>query len=210
MRSDIKGIRPSKIICVGTNYADHAKELDMKIPEEPLIFMKPPSSIIYDGEEIVYPRGVARLDYEAELAVVVKKKGHNIKEADALNYILGYACLNDVTARDLQSKDGQWARSKSFDTFCPIGPHIESDIDPAGVRVESYLNGKLKQSCCTTDLIFPVGRLVSFVSGIMTLLPGDIISTGTPYGVGPMFPGDEIEIRIEGIGSLKNRVVGEK
>lgn len=210
MRSDIKGIRPSKIICIGTNYADHAKELGMKVPEEPLIFMKPPSSIIYDGEEIVYPRGVTRLDYEAELAVVIKEKANKINEGDALRYILGYACLNDVTARDLQSKDGQWTRSKSFDTFCPIGPCIETDIDPARVRVESYLNGKLKQSSDTGILIFSVARLVSFVSGIMTLLPGDIISTGTPYGVGPMSPGDEIEIRIEGIGSLKNRVVREK
>ena len=211
MRTDIRSIKPSKIVCVGTNYADHAKELGMKAPaEEPLIFMKPPSSIIYDGEDIIYPRGVTRLDFEAELAIVIKEKCRHIDEAAASGYILGYTCLNDVTARDLQSRDSQWTRYKSFDTFCPIGPWIETGIDPARVKVESYLNGGLKQSSDTGNLIFPAAKLVSFISGIMTLLPGDIISTGTPYGVGPMSPGDEIEVRIEGIGSLKNRIAKEK
>jgi len=206
MRLPIGSIKPTKIICVGTNYRDHAKELDMEIPEEPLIFLKPPSSLIYDSQEIIYPQGVERLDYEAELAVVIKEAAREIGEKDVSRYILGYTCLNDVTARDLQKKDGQWTRSKSFDTFCPIGPAIETDVDPADVKVESYLNGELKQSSSTRNLIFSAARLVSFISGIMTLSPGDIISTGTPHGVGPMQPGDIIEIRIEKIGSLKNKV----
>lgn len=206
MKLSIRSIRPTKIVCVGTNYGDHAKELGLKVPEEPLIFLKPPSSIIYDSQEIVYPPGVTRLDYEAELAVVIKEAARNVREEDVPAYILGYTCLNDVTARDLQNKDGQWTRSKSFDTFCPIGPEIETGIDPADVKVESYLNGVLKQSSSTRHLIFTVRRLVCFISGVMTLLPGDIISTGTPHGVGPMQPGDTIEIRIEGIGGLKNKV----
>lgn len=210
MKIAVRSIKPTKIICVGTNYIDHASELNMKIPEEPLIFIKPPSSIIYDSEEIVYPAGVTRLDYEAELAVVIKEKARGVGESDAMKYVLGYTCLNDVTARDLQAKDGQWTRSKSFDTFCPIGPAIETELDPFGVKVESYLNGQAKQSSSTKNLIFAVPKLISFISGIMTLLPGDMISTGTPYGVGPMRPGDTIEIRIDGIGSLKNRVVEEK
>ena len=210
MKIGIKSIRPSKIICIGTNYADHARELNLKVPEEPLIFINPPSSVIYDGQDIVYPRGVTRIDFEAELAVVIKKEGRHIDEAGAPGYILGYTCLNDVTARDIQSRESQWTRSKSFDTFCPVGPHIETDVDPSGLKVESYLNGDLKQSSTTANLLFSVPHLVSFISGIMTLLPGDIISTGTPFGVGPMLPGDRIEVRIEGIGSLNNAVVKEK
>ena len=207
MKLSARSVKPTKIICVGTNYGAHARELGMKIPGEPLIFLKPPSSIIYDSQDIIYPRAAERLDYEAELAVVIGKKASRIKGKDAPKYILGYTCLNDVTARDLQKKDGQWTRSKSFDTFCPIGPVIVTDLDPADVKVESYLNGELKQSSSTGDLIFPVNSLVSFISGIMTLMPGDIISTGTPEGVGPMHPGDVIEIKIKGIGSLKNKVV---
>jgi len=210
MKIDIKSIKPSKIICVGTNYADHARELNLKVTEEPLIFIKPPSSVIYDGQDIVYPHGITRLDFEAELAVVIKKEGRHIDEGGARGYILGYTCLNDVTARDIQAKESQWTRSKSFDTFCPIGPHIETDVNPSGIKVESYLNGERKQSSTTANLLFSVPRLVSFVSGIMTLLPGDIISTGTPFGVGSMLPGDRIEIRIDGIGSLNNAVVKEK
>jgi len=207
MRFPVESLKPTKIVCVGTNYRDHAKELGMDIPGEPLIFLKPVSSIIYDSQEIVLPRGVTRLDYEAELAVVIKEEARRIEEKDVPGHILGYTCLNDVTARDLQKKDGQWTRAKSFDTFCPVGPWVETDIDPLNVKVESYLNGDLKQSSNTRELIFTVNRLVSFISGVMTLRPGDIISTGTPYGVGPMQPGDIIEIRIEGIGSLKNKVV---
>ena len=207
MKLAIRSVKPTKIICLGTNYIDHAKELGMKVPDEPLIFMKPASAIIYDGEDIVYPAGVTRLDFEAELAVVIKERARFVPEADAKKFVMGYTCLNDVTARDLQSKDGQWTRSKSFDTFCPIGPVIETELDPSDLRVESFLSGRSMQSSSTKNLIFPVPRIISFLSAIMTLMPGDIISTGTPYGVGPMLPGDAIEIRIEGIGSLKNRVV---
>lgn len=206
MKIPIKSIRPTKVVCVGTNYGDHARELNMRIPREPLIFLKSPSSLIYNSDKIIYPPGIGRLDYEAELAVVIKKKAKRVREEEARKYILGYTCLNDVTARDLQKRDGQWTRSKSFDTFCPIGPAIETGLDTSKLKIESYLNGELKQSSCTSDLIFPVERLVAFISGVMTLLPGDIISTGTPSGVGPMKAGDIIEIRIEGIGTLKNEV----
>ena len=150
---------------------------------------------------------MARLDYEGELALVIRKQGRNIPEARAKEYVLGYTCLNDVTARDLQQKDIQWTRAKSFDTFCPVGPWLETEIDPGRLAVRSYLNGKLKQDSLTSNFIFPVSYLIRFISGIMTLLPGDLISTGTPPGVGKMLPGDTIEINIEGIGSLINRVV---
>ncbi len=207
MKIPVKSIRPSKIVCVGLNYREHAVELKLKIPKEPVIFLKPSSSIIYNKDDIVYPPKVRRLDFEAELAVVIKKKTKNIKPKEAPAYILGYTCLNDVTARDLQKRDGQWTRSKSFDTFCPIGPVIETDLDPSDIKIESRLNGILRQSSSSADLIFPVYELVAYISGIMTLLPGDIISTGTPPGVGPMRPRDLIEVRIEGIGTLKNKVV---
>lgn len=207
MKIPVKSIKPSKIVCVGLNYREHAVELKLKIPKEPVIFLKPPSSIIYNKDDIVYPPKVKRLDFEAELAVVIKKKTKNIKPKEAAAYILGYTCLNDVTARDLQKKDGQWTRSKSFDTFCPIGPVIETDLDPSDIKIESRLNGILRQSSSSADLIFPVRELVAYISGIMTLLPGDIISTGTPPGVGPMMPHDFIEVRIEGIGALMNKVV---
>lgn len=209
MRLSIKSIKPTKIICIGSNYREHAQELKLKIPKEPLIFLKPVSSIIYHMDKIIYPKGVKRLDFEAELAVVIKRKARKIKSEDAHRYILGYTCLNDVTARELQQKDGQWTRAKSFDTFCPIGPVIETQLNPADVRIESYLNGALKQSSNSANLIFSVRQLVSFVSNIMTLFKGDIISTGTPPGVGPMRPGDVVEIKIERIGTLKNRVVKE-
>lgn len=207
MRLPIKSIAPSKIICVGLNYKDHAKEFKQPIPKEPLIFLKPPSAVIYNRDEIIYPAGVKRLDYEAELAVIIKRKARHIKLKEASKYILGFTCLNDVTARDLQAKDGQWTRAKSFDTFCPIGPHIETELEPSGLKIESYLNGALMQSSHSSNLIFPVKKLIAYISGIMTLLPGDIIATGTPPGVGPMRPGDAIEIKIEGIGALKNTVV---
>ncbi|MCF7871173.1 MAG: fumarylacetoacetate hydrolase family protein, partial [Candidatus Omnitrophica bacterium] len=177
------------------------------IPSEPVIFLKPLSALIKSGDKIIYPDQVKRLDYEAELAVVVKKAGKNISEKEAKDYILGYSCLNDVTARDLQKKDGQWARAKSFDTFCPLGPCIETELNPDGIKIQSYLNGNLKQDSNTSNFIFPVDFLVSFVSRIMTLKPGDIISTGTPAGIGPMQKGDSVKIAIEGIGSLENQVV---
>lgn len=200
-------VQPSKIILVGLNYRDHARELHLVIPKEPVIFLKPPTAVIANAENIIYPLGVKRLDYEAELALVIKKKARNIPAERVKNYILGYTCLNDVTARDLQKKDGQWTRAKSFDTFCPIGPWIETKLDPSNLRIKCRLNNKLKQDSSTANFIFPVEHLVSYISRIMTLFPGDIISTGTPVGVGPMLPGDRVEVEIEGIGKLFNQVI---
>jgi len=202
--------QPSKIILVGLNYTDHARELNMKIPKQPVIFLKPATSLIAPGQDIIYPEMVSRLDYEAELAIIIKKKAKNIKASKAQEYILGYSCLNDVTARDLQEKDGQWTRAKSFDTFCPVGPWIETNINPCALKIASYLNGKIKQNSCTSNFIFSVPCIVSFISQVMTLLPGDIISTGTPPGVGPMKPKDKIEIEIEGIGRLSNKVIANR
>jgi len=200
---------PSKVVAVGLNYRDHAHELGLAIPEEPVIFLKPATTIIGPGESVIYPGTSSRVDYEAELGVVVKDRTRNISPEEAPDHILGYTCANDITARDLQKKDGQWTRAKSFDTFCPVGPWIESDLDPGDLLIQSYLNGERRQSSRTSELIFNVHELVSFISGIMTLEPGDLIITGTPAGIGPMKPGDEIEVRIEGIGSLKNRVRAE-
>jgi 2-keto-4-pentenoate hydratase/2-oxohepta-3-ene-1,7-dioic acid hydratase in catechol pathway len=199
--------QPSKVILVGLNYRDHARELKMAVPQEPVIFLKPPTAVIGHRENIVYPAQVERLDYEAELAMVIKREAKNIPARQALKYILGYTCLNDVTSRDLQKKDTQWTRAKSFDTFCPIGPWTETDLDPSNLKISCLLNDKLKQDSCTSNFIFPVDHLISFISRIMTLLPGDIISTGTPVGVGPMRVGDKVEVKIEGIGSLISHVV---
>lgn len=201
--------KPSKIVAVGLNYLDHAKELNMEVLDEPIIFLKPPTTIIYHGDSIIYPKMATRIDYEAELAVVIAKEAKNISEADAEKYILGYTCLNDVTARDLQRKDGQWTRAKSFDTFCPIGPSIVSGIDVSDLKIEAYLNGRCVQSSTTKNMIFKIPYLISFISSIMTLKPYDIIATGTPTGVGPMNVGDTIEIRIEKIGSLINKVIAQ-
>jgi 2-keto-4-pentenoate hydratase/2-oxohepta-3-ene-1,7-dioic acid hydratase in catechol pathway len=199
--------QPSKIILVGLNYYDHARELDMAVPSEPVLFMKPSTSIIGNEDDIVYPRDVRRLDYEAELAVVIKKTAKNVNEKQVPEFVLGYTCLNDVTARDLQKKDGQWTRAKSFDTFCPAGPWIETDIDPSDLRITSVLNKQIRQNSRTSQMIFSVPFIVSFISRAMTLLPGDIISTGTPLGVGEMKETDVIEIEIEGIGTLRNKVI---
>ncbi len=199
-------VYPSKIVAIGINYRDHAEEFGHQIPEEPVLFMKPSTSVIGHGDAIVLPPSSNRIDYEAEIALIVKKEAYKVSENDASEFILGYTCLNDVTARDLQSKDGQWTRSKSFNTFCPIGPHMETDIDPNNVNIRSRLNGVIKQSSTTSNFIFPIFTLFSFISHIMTLLPGDIITTGTPSGVGPMKTGDVIEIEVEGIGVLKNFV----
>ncbi len=197
---------PSKIIAVGLNYTDHARELGMALPKEPLVFMKPPSAVIGHRERIVYPEGIGRLDYEAELGIVIKKPAKDIDPGQAADYILGYTCLNDVTARDLQKRDGQWTRAKSFDTFCPTGPFIVTGIEPEGLMIQLFLNKEIKQSSSTKNMIFSPRYLVSFVSRICTLFPGDIIATGTPSGVGPMDDGDEVEVRIESIGSLINTV----
>jgi 2-keto-4-pentenoate hydratase/2-oxohepta-3-ene-1,7-dioic acid hydratase in catechol pathway len=198
---------PSKVVAVGLNYFSHAEELKMTIPDVPLLFLKPSTSLIGPEDDIVYPDSSERVDYEAELGVVIKGRAYRVPEAKALDYVLGYTCLNDVTARDLQKKDGQWTRAKGFDTFCAIGPHIETELDPASVPVAAYLNGELKQQSSTSDLIFAVPKLINFISNVMTLLPGDVIATGTPSGIGPMNPGDTIEIKLGGIGTLRNYVV---
>ncbi len=200
-------VRPSKVIAVGINYRDHAEEFGHEIPSEPVTFMKPSTSVIGPGGEIVYPPSAGQVDYEAEIAAVVRKEAKDISEENAPDFILGYTCLNDVTARDLQRKDGQWTRAKSFDTFCPIGPCIETDIDPGNLCIVSRLNGETRQSSNTKHFIFPMFKLFSFISKIMTLLPGDIVTTGTPSGVGAMVPGDVVEIEVEGIGTLRNVVV---
>ncbi len=200
---------PSKIIALGLNYRDHAAELGMPLPKEPLIFLKPSTAAIGPGQAIVYPSMSQRVDYEAELAIVIGRQAKGVSPDKALDFVLGYTCFNDVTARDLQKKDGQWTRAKSFDTFAPMGPWIETDLDPDNLLVEAYLNGRKCQSSRTSQLVFSVPEIISFVSQVMTLLPGDVIATGTPPGIGPMKPGDTIEIRIEGIGSLINHVVKE-
>jgi len=202
---------PSKIVALGLNYRDHAAEFGNPLPEEPLLFIKPSTAVIGPGEPIVCPPMSRRVDYEAELAVVISRPARRVPEAQAQDYILGYTACNDVTARDLQKKDGQWTRSKSFDTFAPLGPWIETDIpDPDHLTVEAYLNGERRQHSSTSNLVFPVAYLVAFISRIMTLLPGDVIATGTPAGIGPMGPGDVIEVRVEGVGSLKNPVIAEE
>jgi 2-keto-4-pentenoate hydratase/2-oxohepta-3-ene-1,7-dioic acid hydratase in catechol pathway len=200
---------PSKIVALGLNYRDHAEEVKMKLPEEPLLFIKPSTSVIGPGEAIIYPKMSRRVDYEAELGVVMRKVAKAVPEGKAPEYILGYTCLNDVTARDLQSKDQQWGRAKGFDSFAPIGPWIVTDIDPHHLEISSYLNGERRQHSNTKNLIFGPYQLVSFISHIMTLLPGDVIATGTSSGIGPMAIGDKIEVVIEGIGTLSNTVVAE-
>jgi 2-keto-4-pentenoate hydratase/2-oxohepta-3-ene-1,7-dioic acid hydratase in catechol pathway len=198
---------PGKIVAVGLNYRDHAEEMGLAVPGEPVIFLKPSTAVVGPGDSILYPDMSAQVDYEAELGVVIKDLTRNIAPHEAKDHILGYVCANDVTARDLQRKDVQWTRAKSFDTFCPIGPWIETELDPGNLLIESFLNGERRQSSRTAQLIFPVSYLVSFISRIMTLNPGDLIITGTPSGIGPMKPDDEIEVRIEGIGSLRNTVI---
>jgi 2-keto-4-pentenoate hydratase/2-oxohepta-3-ene-1,7-dioic acid hydratase in catechol pathway len=202
---------PSKIIALGLNYHDHAAEFGRQVPDEPLIFLKPSTAVIGPGADIVYPKMSRRVDYEAELAVVMGKTARRVTEENALDYVLGYTCFNDVTARDLQKKDVLFTRAKGFDTFAALGPWIETEInDPDNLMVEAYLNGELRQHAGTNNMVFGVRRLIAFISEIMTLLPGDVIATGTPAGVGPMRPGDEVEVRVEKIGSLHNRVVAEE
>lgn len=197
--------QPSKIVCVGLNYTEHAKELKMQLPSEPILFLKPPSAVLAPGKEIIYPQSSKQVDYEGELGVVIGKRCKSVPAADAERYILGFTCFNDVTARDLQSKDGQWTRSKSFDTFAPFGPWI-AKIDPSNVNIQTRLNGVVRQKSNTSDLIFGIPDLLEFISGVMTLEPGDVIATGTPPGVGPMSKGDKVEVEIEGIGVLENIV----
>jgi len=198
---------PTKIVCVGINYKTHAREMGHELPAEPLIFLKPPTSMNAPGGEIRLPPGVGRVDFEGELAVVMGRRAHRIPPEEALSHVLGYTCANDVTARDLQKRDGQWTRAKGFDGFCPLGPWVETDIDPKDLLLETRVNGELRQSARTSDMIFDIPTLISFVSHVMTLLPGDIVLTGTPSGIGELHSGDTVEVRIEGIGSLSNRVV---
>jgi len=197
-------VKPSKIVCVGLNYTDHAKELDMELPSEPIIFIKPSTAVIGHLDSIMYPSSSKQVDYEAELGIVISKEAHKVSYDDAPNFIGGYTIINDVTARDKQRKDGQWTRAKSFDTFAPIGPCIETMMDPMDQNISLKLNNKIKQSSNTRNMIFEVNELVEFISSIMTLLPGDIIATGTPPGVGPMNVDDNVEVEIEGVGTLKN------
>ena len=202
----IHPVLPSKIVCVGLNYKDHAAELNMELPEEPIIFMKPPTSVSGHLDDIIYPTSSSQVDFEGELGIVLSKEARNVKAEDAADYIGGYTAVNDVTARDLQRKDGQWTRAKSFDTFCPIGPCIETDLNPMNQNISLKLNGEFKQKSNTKNMIFNVYELVEFISNIMTLKPGDVIATGTPPGVGPMNVGDTVEVEVDGIGVLKNFV----
>jgi len=200
-------IRPSKIVCVGRNYREHAAELGNKMPDDPLLFLKAPSAIISSGGEIVLPGASQQVEHEGELGVVIGRIARNIgSEDDPLSYVMGYTCVNDVTARDLQRKDVQFTRGKSFDTFCPVGPWIETDVDPTNATVETRVNGEVKQKGNTADMAFPVAFLIRYISEIMTLYPGDLIATGTPAGVSRMKPGDVVEVEVSGIGKLVNRV----
>ena len=204
-------VRPSKIVCVGRNYREHAAELDHEIPTEPLLFFKPPSSLLPPGAEIRRPRISERTDYEGELGVVIGKACRKLGPGEDVHpYILGYTCGNDFTARDLQNKDGQWTRAKGFDTFCPVGPVVTDEIDPwAGVGVQTRVNGQVRQDGNTRDFIFPLDVVIRYITQAMTLFAGDLVLTGTPKGVAPVIAGDVIEVSVEGIGVLWNSVVDE-
>ncbi|AKU96809.1 Fumarylacetoacetate hydrolase family protein [Labilithrix luteola] len=199
-------VRPSKIVCIGRNYAAHAKELGNEVPKEPMLFFKPPSSIIGPGESIELPVESERVDHEAELGVVISKRVRRISREDAMSAVFGYTCVCDVSARDLQKKDGQWARAKGFDTFCPVGPWVETDIDPSDLAVECRVDGQVRQHGRTSQMIFDIPAIVAYVSNAFTLEPGDLIVTGTPEGVGPLAAGNELTIAIERIGELTVRV----
>ncbi|GAA4571231.1 fumarylacetoacetate hydrolase family protein [Planotetraspora kaengkrachanensis] len=199
---------PSKVVAIGRNYADHAKEMGNEAPAEPIVFLKPSTSVIGSGEAVAYPEKLTeRVDFEGELAVVIGRLCREVPVERAYDVIFGYTCANDVTARDLQSKDGQWTRAKGFDTFCPLGPWIETDLDPSDLALTTTVNGELRQSARTSLLLHDIPALIAHVTAFMTLLPGDVILTGTPAGVGPLSVGDEVSVGIEGIGTLTNRVV---
>ncbi len=202
--------QPSKIICVGRNYVDHAKEHGVDVPEVPLLFLKPPSALIATKKPIVLPPQSSQVEHEAELTVVIGKRGRWIAPGDAMNYVYGYTVGNDVTARDLQRRDGQWTRGKGFDTFCPIGPWIETDLDSYDLLVTCRVNQDVRQMASTRDMVFSIPQLIAFASSVMTLEPGDLLMTGTPAGVGPLAAGDTVEVSIEGIGELINPVVAEE
>jgi 2-keto-4-pentenoate hydratase/2-oxohepta-3-ene-1,7-dioic acid hydratase in catechol pathway len=204
-------VEPSKIVCVGRNYREHASELGNEVPSEPLLFLKPPSSLLDPGAEIRRPALSQRVDYEGELAVIIGRRCRKFAEGeDVRPFILGYTCLNDVTARDLQKKDNQWTRGKGFDTFCPVGPLVSNEIDPwAGVNVETRVNGSVRQQGNTRDFIFSLDVIIRYISQVMTLFPGDLIATGTPAGVGPIEAGEVVEVTVEGVGTLSNAVVND-
>jgi 2-keto-4-pentenoate hydratase/2-oxohepta-3-ene-1,7-dioic acid hydratase in catechol pathway len=199
-------VTPSKIVAVGRNYAEHAKELGNEPPPEPNIFLKAPTTLLAPGGTIVRPPISERVDYEGELAMVIAREARNVPRAQWREYVRGFTCANDVTARDLQKRDVQFTRAKSFDTFCPLGPCIETDLDPSHLRLQTRVNGHTKQDANTSQMIFPCGVLIEFITAVMTLLPGDVILTGTPAGVGPLAAGDVVEVEIEGIGTLRNVV----
>jgi 2-keto-4-pentenoate hydratase/2-oxohepta-3-ene-1,7-dioic acid hydratase in catechol pathway len=199
-------VLPSKVICVGRNYAAHAREHEAEIPDIPLLFLKPPSSVIGPGDQIILPPQSTQVEHEAELGVVIGKRGHWIPTDQAYEYVLGYTVGNDVTARDLQRRDGQWTRAKGFDTFCPLGPWIQTDFDPADALITCHVNGEMRQMASTRDMVFDVRQLITFASSIMTLEPGDVILTGTPSGVSPLLPGDSVKVAVEGLGDLENSV----
>ncbi len=204
-------VTPSKIVCVGRNYLEHAAELGNKMPEEPLLFLKAPSSIIGHGDEIRLPTQSLQVEHEGELGVIIgQKAGRMARDEDPLNYVLGYTCVNDVTARDLQRKDVQFTRAKSFDTFCPVGPIVVDNVDPTNVLVTTRVNGEIKQRGCTAEMAFPVPFLIRYIADVMTLYPGDLVATGTPAGVSRLNHGDRVEIEIDGIGVLGNPVVAAK
>ena len=208
--SDVKLLAPviprSKVVCIGKNYANHAAEMDSEVPSEPIIFIKPNTSVIGPNELIIWPRMSERVDYEAELAIVIGRICKEVPASKAKDVIYGYTLANDVTARDLQKKDGQWSRAKGFDTFCPLGPWIETEFIPGDQKITSTLNGELKQSSMLSEMIFKVPQIIEFVTNVMTLLPGDVILTGTPAGIGPMPSGASITVAIDGLGALTNKV----
>jgi 2-keto-4-pentenoate hydratase/2-oxohepta-3-ene-1,7-dioic acid hydratase in catechol pathway len=203
-------VRPTKVVGVGLNYRDHARETNLPVPAEPVIFVKPATAVIGPGGTIELPPGVGRIDYEAELGVVIGRRARHVPRVRALDYVLGYTCVNDVTARDQQARGVQWSQCKGYDTFAPVGPSVAVGLDPSALAVEAWLNGERRQASNTRELIFPVDELVAYISSVMTLLPGDVISTGTPSGIGPLAPGDVIAVRVEGVGELSNRVERER
>ncbi|MGV8082357.1 MAG: fumarylacetoacetate hydrolase family protein [Coriobacteriia bacterium] len=201
---------PTKVVCVGLNYRKHISEMHHETHAEPVIFIKPSTAVIGPGDCIPIPKGVGRVDHEGELGIVIGRRTHRVTADQAAENVLGLCCANDVTARELQTVDGQWTRAKGFDGFCPLGPWIDTEADPGDLLLECYVNGQLRQSARTSEMLFHPHELVSFISGVMTLLPGDVVLTGTPSGIGPLGDGDSVEVRIEGIGSLMNPVRAEK
>jgi 2-keto-4-pentenoate hydratase/2-oxohepta-3-ene-1,7-dioic acid hydratase in catechol pathway len=203
-------VHPSKIVCVGRNYAAHARELGNEVPARPMLFFKPPSALIGPEDPIVLPAVSHQVEYEAEIAVVIGRRARRIPASEAVEYIEGFTCANDVTCRDLQKPDGQWGRAKGFDTFCPVGPKVAKGLDWASLSVIGRVNGEIRQRAPVSEMIFPIPVLLEYISGIMTLEPGDVVLTGTPEGVGPLHPGDVVEVEIPGVGVLRNPVVGDR